>query len=85
VGAEKERPPPRPDRGDGLKNERLPDQLDKRFNDNATPSQDAPPSAIDLADASPISPIALAAGREILFEAAMDMADWAASVESHCL
>jgi hypothetical protein len=29
----KERPPPRPDRGDGLENERLPDRLSTNFND----------------------------------------------------
>jgi hypothetical protein len=49
------------------------------FNDCGAPSQDAPASAVDLADASPISPIALAAGREVLFGATMDMCDWAAS------
>jgi hypothetical protein len=79
VGAEKERPPPRPDRGDGLENERLPDRLDNEFKVNAAPSQGASPSARNLADAPLISPIALAAGREILFEATMDMANWSAS------
>ena len=41
--------------------------------------QGAPSSAVELDDASPISPIALAAGREILFAVTMDMCDWSAS------
>lgn len=74
-----QRPPPAHDADDGPEIERLPDRLGKGFNATAAPSQDAPASAVDLADASPISPIALAAGREVLFGATMDLADWAAS------
>lgn len=73
-----QRPPPAREADDGPENE-LGNRLDKGFNARSAPSQDAPPSAVDLADASPISPIALAAGREILFGATMDMCDWAAS------
>jgi hypothetical protein len=73
-----QRPPPH-DRGDGPLIERHPDRLGGKFNASAAPSQDAPPSAVDLTDAPPISPIALAAGREILFGVTMDMCDWSAS------
>ena len=41
MGAEKERPPPRPDQGDGLENERLPDRLSTNFNDTTAPPQGA--------------------------------------------
>jgi hypothetical protein len=75
VGAEKERPPPRPNRGDGLEHERHPDRLDNGFNDNAGPSQDAPPPAVELVHA--ISPIAF--GPEDLLSTVVNMADWGAS------
>ena len=39
----KERPPPEPDQGDGLDNERLPEQLLNRFNDYAARSQGVTP------------------------------------------
>ena len=39
MGAEKERPPPRPEQGDGLENERLPDRLSTNFNDTTAPPQ----------------------------------------------
>jgi hypothetical protein len=38
-----------------------------------------PPSPVDLADDPLISRIACVFGQEILFSAAMDMSDWAAS------
>jgi hypothetical protein len=78
--APKERPPPRPDdQGDGPRSERMLGRLAYEFNASSARSQDAPPSAVDLTDAPPISPIALAAGREILFGVTMDMCDWSAS------
>jgi hypothetical protein len=77
------RGPPAPEaRNDPPIDEQPAKVLDGEFNNQPLlQSQDeaAPPSAVDLADAPPISPIALAAGREVLFGATMDLADWAAS------
>jgi hypothetical protein len=68
-----ERPPPQ-SADSGLSNERFPGRLDNEFNDNAAPSQCAPPSAVD-----PISEIACAFGHEDLLSTVVNMADWGAS------
>jgi hypothetical protein len=72
--APKEKPPPWPffDLGDGLVNERLPDQLDEGFNDNVAASQ-----GVD--DDPQISQIACAFGHEDLLSTVVNMADWGAS------
>jgi hypothetical protein len=74
VGAEKERPPPRPERGDGLENERLPDRLNPESTEAAAAPQDGAEAP------SFISPIACAFdGDELLLGSIRNMADLAAS------
>lgn len=76
--APKERPPPWPfDLDDGLVNERHPDRLRPENTEaGAVPQDDdAPPSAVDLAD--DISPLAF--GPESLLSTVVNMADWGAS------
>jgi hypothetical protein len=72
-----ERPPPNAD--DDLSIEPPTKALANGCNDNNAPAQGAPPSAVDLDDVSPISPVACAFGHEILLGAVMDLTDLAAS------
>jgi hypothetical protein len=74
-----ERPPPASRAGDGPPIEQSGRTLDSRFSEDGGDPQCAPPSAVGLADAPPISPIALAEGCETLFGVTMDMCDWSAS------
>ena len=71
------RTPPAHEADDGLVNERHPDRLNPENTEAGAVLQDddAPPSAVDLAD--DISPLAF--GPESLLSTVVNMADWGAS------